>query len=129
MTTAVDCLMGLSISELYGDNKSPYSDTIFFDEFAPTVDGVEFKQPLTAAILSGPLAPGVDVLLGSNLDEGTEFISDGATCAMTPEALAAWAQETFASDPVDFAKAAVEKIVVRRVEIRVPICCPAFSIL
>ena len=41
---------------------------------APTIDGVELSTPLQYAVRHD-MPKGVDILAGSNMDEGTEFMS------------------------------------------------------
>eukprot|EP00750_Incisomonas_marina_P027576 INCI6207.3.p1 GENE.INCI6207.3~~INCI6207.3.p1 ORF type:complete len:131 (+),score=9.28 INCI6207.3:631-1023(+) len=64
--------------------QAPHEDTAFKDLYGLTLDGVEFSQPVSTTLLTGDIAPGVDVLMGSNLDEGTEFIflTSPVTCNM-----------------------------------------------
>ena len=70
----------------------PFDDTFTADGFGPTEDGVELSVPLQQ-LTRGPLPAGVDVLAGSNLDEGTEFMSATAPIACNASAaeFVAWA--------------------------------------
>jgi len=52
----------------------PRDDTFQTDAWAPVVDGVDLSDTLMNLVNGGKFAPGVDVLLGTNLDEGTEFM-------------------------------------------------------
>lgn len=54
---------------------TPRGDTFFVDHWGPTIDGVYLNETLVRKVANGAVADGVDVLVGSNLDEGTEFIS------------------------------------------------------
>jgi len=59
------------------DEYVPLSDTIVEDQWAPVVDGVETMVSVEAAIRQQDFhTPGVPVLLGSNLDEGSTFMFD-----------------------------------------------------
>ena len=72
---AVQCLIAADKDDLVAvDISPPYDDTFYTDAAAPTVDGVELSAPL--AVLARTSIPAdVNVLGGSNLDEGTEFIA------------------------------------------------------
>jgi len=52
----------------------PRDDTFYTDAWAPVLDGVDLAEPIQDRIHKGAIAPGVPLLLGSNLDEGTEFM-------------------------------------------------------
>jgi len=63
------------ISEL--DALVPLTDTITEDQWAPVVDGVETVVSVEKAIQNNNFhSAGVPVVLGSNLDEGSTFMSD-----------------------------------------------------
>jgi len=70
--SAVQCLIQADAADLVALDMSPvYGDTFETDSAAPTVDGVELAETITALTRrSSTLPPGVDVLAGSNLDEG-----------------------------------------------------------
>ena len=53
----------------------PYEDTWDSSQWAPVVDGVELPMPPPKAIESGHVLSNVTLLLGSNADEGNEFIA------------------------------------------------------
>merc|ERR1719174_407791 len=72
----------------------PYSDTIIEDRWAPVVDGVETVVSVEQAIQNQNFPnAGVPVLLGSNLDEGSTFMSYTPPIARTANAsqFAEWA--------------------------------------
>jgi len=73
--TIVDCLRAASSADLVGLNLAPpWGDTFQTDTSAPAIDGVELPAPVQ--VLSRTHVPaGIDLLGGSNLDEGTEFMS------------------------------------------------------
>eukprot|EP00750_Incisomonas_marina_P021595 INCI458.2.p1 GENE.INCI458.2~~INCI458.2.p1 ORF type:complete len:671 (-),score=83.18 INCI458.2:88-2100(-) len=98
MSLFVDCVMGQSAQFLADNFDGPFEDTIFENLFGPVPDGVEFNGSLVSNLLDGPLPPNVSYLVGSNLDEGTEFIGITAPlhpCNMTDEILTSWAYLTF----------------------------------
>eukprot|EP01047_Picozoa_sp_COSAG01_P116398 COSAG01_NODE_45062_length_413_cov_0.531847_1_plen_109_part_10 len=51
----------------------PHGEGLTSTLFAPVADGEILPRPAIAALESGQLAPGVDVLLGTNTDEGSLF--------------------------------------------------------
>merc|ERR1712048_672284 len=68
------------------------------DAAAPTEDGVELKQSLAELLQEpGALSPGVAVLGGSNLDEGTEFmdLTPRIPCNATQQDFEYWARLQF----------------------------------
>ena len=71
----------------------PRGDTFETDAFAPVVDGVDMPTPILDAFTAGTTAPGVAVLLGSNLDEGTEFmyLTPPIRCDATADDFSNWA--------------------------------------
>lgn len=91
----LDCLLaadGLRLNFLTG--VMPKDDTFQTDAWAPVVDGVDLVEPIERSVARGRLAAGVDLLLGTNLDEGTEFMSltPPLRCNATPADLRAWAR-------------------------------------
>lgn len=54
---------------------------------------MEFNDTLVNSLLRGELPQNISYLVGSNLDEGTEFISEAApvSCAMNDTDLETWA--------------------------------------
>ena len=54
----------------------PWPDTMVQSQFAPVIDGVELTAHPSVLAASGSVAPGVDVVFGSNRDQGTMFVSD-----------------------------------------------------
>jgi len=75
----------------------PRDDTFQTDAWAPVIDGVDVREPITKSVARGDIAQGVDLLLGTNLDEGTEFMSltPPLSCAANASALAAWASSFY----------------------------------
>lgn len=73
--------------------KMPRDDTFETDAWAPLIDGVEMRTSLLEAFGAGDTAPNVSVLLGSNLDEGTEFmyLAPPINCNATAVDFSAWA--------------------------------------
>lgn len=102
MTSMIECLLHQNGEELGTMYLGPYKDTIFENMFGPVPDGVEFNTSLVETLLAGDLPPNVTYLMGSNLDEGTEFASEGAplSCEMTPADLATWASQTFGDQAI-----------------------------
>ena len=70
---------------------APYDDTFTSDGFGMTIDGVELAAPLQQ-LARGVLPNGVAVLAGSNLDEGTEFMSEAfpIECNASAAELLSW---------------------------------------
>jgi len=98
-SNATACLVEADPADLIDVLGSPpHSDTFETDAAAPTVDGVELSVPLQE-IARGPLPAGVDVLGGSNLDEGTEFMSvtPALPCNASSAEYAQWALKQFGS--------------------------------
>lgn len=75
--SATACLVGAAATDLAVLFTSPpHADTFETDSSAPTEDGVELKEALSKlAADPSAVAPGVPLLGGSNMDEGTEFMS------------------------------------------------------
>eukprot|EP00040_Diaphanoeca_grandis_P018599 m.97852 g.97852 ORF g.97852 m.97852 type:complete len:660 (+) comp27016_c0_seq1:1025-3004(+) len=100
-TLAVGCLMRASADQLVriGSYDDPHGDSVVLDALAPAIDGVELSAPLTQLYKTN-MAQGIDVLAGSNLDEGTEFM--GATpplaCNASAADLRAWATLQFGDE-------------------------------
>lgn len=98
-SSEVDCLLqadGGSLTQLL--QYPPYADTFETDSSAPVVDGVELAEPIISlSKRSDALAPGVALLGGSNMDEGTEFMGETPRirCSATKADFEAWAQEQF----------------------------------
>jgi len=91
------CLLAASAKDLTELAISvPYDDTFNTDAAAPTEDGVELAAPL-AELARGPAPPGVALLAGSNLDEGTMFMSEcpAIACNASEEQFKAWAVKAF----------------------------------
>ena len=71
----VHCLVKSNASLLTSvSNFLPRGDTFETDGFAPVVDGVALRDDLVSRIADGHVAPGVAILAGSNMDEGTIFM-------------------------------------------------------
>lgn len=118
-TTIVDCLRAASPGDLTGLNLAPpWGDTFQTDTSAPAIDGVELTAPIQA--LSRTSVPaGVDLLGGSNLDEGTEFMSlcPPIECNASAAEFAAWSLQQFGLDlgakvPPVYGPSAIERSVV-----------------
>lgn len=79
---------------------NPRGDTVFVDSTGPTIDGVYLNETLVSKVARGAVAEGVDVLTGSNLDEGTEFINYAPriVCNATSNELAAWAKAFYGTE-------------------------------
>jgi len=95
--TTVACMEQAHSSDLVALAVSPpYDDSFTSDAFGPTLDGVELAVPLQQ-LARGPLPKGVDVLAGSNLDEGTEFMDylTNIRCNATRAELDAWLARQF----------------------------------
>jgi len=78
----------------------PRGDTVFVDHYGPTIDGVHLNESLVSKVAKGALADGVHVLVGSNLDEGTEFMSYAPPilCNATSSDLEAWADAFYGAE-------------------------------
>jgi len=110
--TAVQCLVSAEAATLVDLNLSPpYDDTFFTDAAAPTEDGVELAAPL-ATLARGPVPRGVELLAGSNLDEGTMFMSEcpAIPCDASEEDLKAWAVRMYGADLGRMVPAAYESL-------------------
>ena len=72
---------------------APRADTFQTDTWAPVLDGVAFKRSIIDSIAAGNVAPGVPLLAGSNMDEGTIFMSLVPTirCNASADDFLAWA--------------------------------------
>eukprot|EP00405_Crypthecodinium_cohnii_P027616 CAMPEP_0206502348 /NCGR_PEP_ID=MMETSP0324_2-20121206/53945_1 /ASSEMBLY_ACC=CAM_ASM_000836 /TAXON_ID=2866 /ORGANISM="Crypthecodinium cohnii, Strain Seligo" /LENGTH=639 /DNA_ID=CAMNT_0053990527 /DNA_START=61 /DNA_END=1977 /DNA_ORIENTATION=+ len=80
----------------------PMSDTFVTDAFAPVVDGVYLKDSLMNLLLDRSkknLVPHVPILLGTNLDEGTQFmdLTPALDCSADKAAFAKWSTMFFGS--------------------------------
>ena len=72
---AIDCLVHANATALVAVAEFlPRGDTFETDAWAPVVDGVALSHSIVARIAAGKVAPGVDILAGSNMDEGTIFV-------------------------------------------------------
>jgi len=107
------CFINLPATDFYDAFEAPHEDTDFKDLYAPTIDGIEMSSSIIDIVLHGELPPGVQYLMGSNLDEGTEFIGLSAltSCNMSFDDLATWAFITFSNDRVDWSPSVTQKIV------------------
>jgi hypothetical protein len=72
---------------------APRADTFQTDTWAPVLDGVAFKRSIIDSIVAGNVAPGVPLLAGSNMDEGTIFMGLVPTirCNASADDFLAWA--------------------------------------
>ena len=96
-STTVDCLEQSSPADLVALAMGPpFDDTFRADGYGMTEDGVELSAPLQE-LTRGRLPEGVDVLAGSNLDEGTEFMGDTLplACNASHTDLLKWLQTQF----------------------------------
>ena len=87
------CMVSAAVQDLVVvDYGPPFGDTFETDAAAPAVDGVELKAPL-AEVVRGTPPKGVSVLGGSNMDEGTEFMSlcPEISCDASVDEFKAWA--------------------------------------
>eukprot|EP01060_Flectonema_neradi_P038888 TRINITY_DN8313_c0_g2_i1.p1 TRINITY_DN8313_c0_g2~~TRINITY_DN8313_c0_g2_i1.p1 ORF type:complete len:860 (+),score=101.96 TRINITY_DN8313_c0_g2_i1:39-2582(+) len=75
-TTAWGCLTSASPEQLvrYATNIGVYPDTFFHNKWSPVIDGVTLNKTIPDLIDAG-MGGDIDVLTGSNLDEGTFFIT------------------------------------------------------
>ncbi len=75
----------------------PRGDTFETDGYAPVVDGVALQKGIQELIVAGRTPPGIDVLAGSNQDEGTIFMQLTPTlgCGATNASLRAWAADFY----------------------------------
>ena len=94
----VACLLGADakyLTELAAG--APCTDTMATDMWAPAVDGVDLPLSFVDAAAQGSLAPGVDILAGSNMDEGTLFMGLLPTlrCNASDADFGAWATDYF----------------------------------
>ena len=98
--TVVDCLRAASPADLVGLNLAPpWGDTFQTDTSAPAIDGVELTAPVQ--VLSRTNVPaGIDLLGGSNLDEGTEFMSlcPPISCNASVAEFESWSQKQFGAE-------------------------------
>jgi len=97
---AMECLLSADVSALAHINTAPpFDDTFYTDGSAPTVDGVELHMPLAELAMSAP-PKDIDILAGSNLDEGTMFMSEcpPLPCNATEMQFKAWAIKMFGAE-------------------------------
>jgi carboxylesterase type B len=72
---AVDCLQRANASMVNQLTAfMPKGDTFYTDAWAPAVDGAAIPETVIARLDAGHVAPGVAILAGSNMDEGTIFM-------------------------------------------------------
>jgi carboxylesterase type B len=96
-SAATDCLLSVGVANgTRGASHVIWRDSIFEDEWAPVVDGVELDAGIAASAASGSnwAAPDLRLIVGSNLDEGTEFLglTPPVACDANASAFAAWAE-------------------------------------
>eukprot|EP00933_Yihiella_yeosuensis_P064970 TRINITY_DN68548_c0_g1_i1.p1 TRINITY_DN68548_c0_g1~~TRINITY_DN68548_c0_g1_i1.p1 ORF type:complete len:671 (-),score=108.86 TRINITY_DN68548_c0_g1_i1:25-2037(-) len=97
----VRCLMSANSSAIEWLTESvPRDDTFQTDGWAPVIDGVTLPSTLMKQIHEGKLPAKLDVLLGSNLDEGTEFmdLSPKLSCNASKEQFQWWAKKFLGPD-------------------------------
>ncbi|GAB5366071.1 hypothetical protein AAMO2058_001112900 [Amorphochlora amoebiformis] len=75
----------------------PFDDNFNTDGFAPVIDGVDSTDSIRQAIIKGEFAPGVPVLVGTNLDEGTEFMElcPDIECSATVTDFEKWTDQMY----------------------------------
>jgi len=98
--SSVECLLDAHAGDLVALNTAtPYDDTFETDAAAPTEDGVELDSTL-AHRMRVAVPKGVALLGGSNLDEGTEFMSEAAQIACNASAadFQEWCTKQFGPD-------------------------------
>ena len=97
----VDCLVNAD-ARLFPalGNAPPRADTFETDAFAPVVDGIGLKLGIIPAIVANKVAPGVALLTGSNMDEGTIFmyLTPKLKCNATADDLLAWSTSFYGPD-------------------------------
>ena len=119
----VSCLVGADAMLLLNISAwgLPRKDTELTDAWAPVVDGVELPDAIEARLGAGHVAPDAAVLAGSNLDEGTMFISltPPIACGANASQFAAWASTYFGA-----ALAAAVVPLYQQLQPPVPVCRP-----
>lgn len=78
----------------------PRDDTFHTDGWAPVLDGVELLEPLTESVRRGRIDSAVRLLLGTNLDEGTQFmfLTPSLRCTADGRELERWSQGFYGKD-------------------------------
>ena len=98
----VACLLNASAQALVNATDFvPRDDDFETNGFAPVVDGNDMPQSIVEQVVEGRFSPGVPVLIGSNLDEGTIFmeLSPPLPCAdATNASFAAWAEAMYGEE-------------------------------
>ena len=100
-STEEECLMSAAAADLIATNMgAPFGDTFETDGAAPTVDGVELPSDLASLARAAALPEGMEVLGGSNLDEGTEFMSltPALACNATEADFREWAIKKYGAE-------------------------------
>ena len=92
---AMHCLLATDSGTLLrvSDNVQ-FGDTLFTDQWAPAIDGVALPQAITASIAEEAWAvEDMEVIVGSNLDEGSTFLYGvpGLPCEANASAFERWA--------------------------------------
>ncbi len=104
---AMECLLAANASTMISLTAwgIPFDDTTDVDGFGPVIDGVELKRSVVDSILAGAIAPRVPILLGSNLDEGTEFLgcAPRSPCNSTYDDFRTWCLRSFGEKFADSA--------------------------
>lgn len=94
---AQQCLVQADKYDLVAiDIGPPFDDSFYTDAAAPTEDGVELSESLQSRARTS-IPPNVNILGGSNLDEGTEFmyLTPRIKCNANASVLNAWTIEQF----------------------------------
>lgn len=97
----VSCLVNADPQDLIAlSNRVIFDDTFVTDGMAPAVDGIELPANLGQLVRDPRRLNDADVLGGSNLDEGTEFmgLTPRLPCNATAAQFAAWAAVQFGPD-------------------------------
>lgn len=92
------CLLQASTARLLSLSEAvPRGDSFETDAWAPVIDGVALGGSIVDLIAAGKVAPGVDILAGSNMDEGTIFmyLTPKINCFANASQLSAWAQSFY----------------------------------
>lgn len=101
-SAGVGCLLNASAAALVNvTDFVPRDDDFETNGFAPVIDGMDMKESIVEQVVEGRFSPGVPVLIGSNLDEGTIFmgLSPYLPCAnATNASFAAWAEAMYGEE-------------------------------
>mmetsp|Transcript_58367 Transcript_58367/g.104868 ORF Transcript_58367/g.104868 Transcript_58367/m.104868 type:complete len:654 (-) Transcript_58367:23-1984(-) len=96
------CLLGADAKMLTSLTQSvPRDDSFYTDGWAPVVDGAALPVSLVQQVAQGHVPPGVDIMIGSNLDEGTEFmmLAPKLACNATQADFKIWVEDFVGGQP------------------------------